>query len=277
MTSRRLSSLIFVTAGAVALGATIPVLGQQGPESLLPPGFNDPAPPPPPPASNPRPVAGQPSGSPSGTSGESPGPSHSSAVRSSATATAKVEKPEEGDEDEETVVRYDVPPTARRSMKQIGIFSEASGGFPATAFGAMDGAFLAQVLRNTHGPLASRWGMIMTRRLLASRTDTPANVDGGDWAAERSWLLLRMGDAQVARQLVQQVDSDRYSKRLYEVAMPVFLANGDLSGMCPTVEEGARQTSEPTWRMASPICASLAGEQGRNSLIQTHVLYPFDK
>ena len=46
MRLRQLSSLIFVTAGVVAIGAALPVLGQQGPESLLPPGFGDPPPPP---------------------------------------------------------------------------------------------------------------------------------------------------------------------------------------------------------------------------------------
>jgi hypothetical protein len=150
-------------------------------------------------------------------------------------------------------------------MDQIGVLSQTSGGFAPDAYGKADGAFLKNVLRNTKGPLASRWGMIITRRLLASRTNTPDNVDGADLTAERGWLLLRMGDAQAARQLVQQVDTDRYSKRLYEVAMPIFLANGDLSGMCPMVDEGARETEEPTWRMAVSICSSLAGEQGRAS------------
>ena len=103
--------------------------------------------------------------------------------------------------------------------------------------------------------MASRPDTIMTRRLLASRTVTPRNVNGADWTAERSWLLLRMGDAVVARQLVQQVDPDRYTKRLYQVAMPAFLANADLSAMCPLAEAGARQTNEATWRMAQPICA----------------------
>ncbi|WP_349023222.1 hypothetical protein [Sphingorhabdus sp.] len=250
--------LLCATAGVAALVYTIPVLGQQGPESLLPPGFNDPAPPPaarpaPPPSSNTtRPTDGAPT-SPSAT------PSNDTAAPA---ATSKDPEKDEEDE-EETEVRYDVPPTARRSLKAVGLFTDASGGFPADAFGALDGKFLTQVVQRTNGPLASRWGTIMTRRLLASRTATPRNINGADWAAERSWLLLRMGDAVAARQLVQQVDSDRYTKRLYQVAMPVFLANADLSGMCPVADAGAQQTGEGTWRMAQPICASLAGEQGR--------------
>lgn len=252
--------LLCATAGVAALVYTIPVLGQQGPESLLPPGFNDPAPPP---AARPAPPSSS-SNTPRPSDGAPTSPSVAASNDSDApTATAEDTKKDDEEDDEETEIRYDVPPTARRSLKAVGLFTDASGGFPADAFGALDGKFLTQVLQRTNGPLASRWGTIMTRRLLASRTATPRNINGADWTAERSWLLLRMGDAVAARQLVQQVDSDRYTKRLYQVAMPVFLANADLSGMCPVADAGAQLTGEGTWRMAQPICASLAGEQGR--------------
>ncbi|MBP6435682.1 MAG: hypothetical protein KA292_13580 [Sphingorhabdus sp.] len=252
--------LLCATAGVAALVYTIPVLGQQGPESLLPPGFNDPAPPP---AARPAPPSSS-SNTPRPSDGATTSPTVAASNDSGApTATAEDTKKDDEEDDEETEIRYDVPPTARRSLKAVGLFTDASGGFPADAFGALDGKFLTQVLQRTNGPLASRWGTIMTRRLLASRTATPRNINGADWTAERSWLLLRMGDAVAARQLVQQVDSDRYTKRLYQVAMPVFLANADLSGMCPVADAGAQLTGEGTWRMAQPICASLAGEQGR--------------
>jgi hypothetical protein len=256
MAARRFSGLLMIGAGAAALVYGLPVMGQQGPESLLPPGFEDP-PAPPPPASRPTP---DPSGSSSTPSRPSSGGSGSSSTSSSGASASDKDKDKEDDEEEE--VRYDVPPTAQRSLKAIGLFTSAGGGFPANAFGGMDGDFLNRAVSKTQGPLASRWGTIMTRRLLASRTDTPKNVNGANWAAERGWLLLRMGDAAVARQLVQQVDSGRYTKRLLEVSMPIFLANADLSGMCPLADAGAQQTEAPTWKMARPICASLSGEQG---------------
>ena len=262
MRLRQLSSLIFVTAGAVAIGAALPVLGQQGPESLLPPGFGDPPPPPPPSTKGPTPK--QAIGSPGDTKSPTATPTTGTAKT---TADAKP-----GDEEsEETEIRYDVPPTARRSLKQIGIMSQASGGFPATAFGGIKGEFLINAARNTKGPLASRWGMIMARRALASRTNTPADVSGADWVAERAALILRMGDAVVARQLVQQVDSGVYSKRLLEVSMPIFLANADLAGMCPIVDAGSQKTDSPEWKTALSICASLAGEQARATSLLSQV------
>jgi hypothetical protein len=169
---------------------------------------------------------------------------------------------EEGEEEPELVIRFDVPPSARKSLDDIGILSEASGGFPADSFGTLDGAFLSQIVERTQGPIASRWATIMARRLLASRTNTPAGVNGADWTAERAWLLLRMGDSVVARNLVQQVDGADYTKRLHEVAMQAYLANGDLAGMCPLTESGVRLVNDGRWKMTRAICASLAGEQG---------------
>jgi hypothetical protein len=173
--------------------------------------------------------------------------------------------PADTDAAESVIVRFDVPPSARRSLKQVGIISPANGGFADNAFGITNGRFLLDVISKTNGPLVSRWGTIMARRLLSSRTITPRNADGADWVAERANLLLRTGNSDVARQLIQQVDIGSYSKRLVQVAMPVYLANADLSGMCPLVVTANGMDPEPTWKMAQSVCASLAGEQGRAS------------
>ena len=243
----KISKSGLLVASALVLVFSLPALGQQGPESLLPEGFGDPAPPP-------TPIVGRPAsnvpGSPAGVTSATPVTEDESATE------------EEDEEEPELVIRFDVPPSARQSLNDIGILSEASGGFPADSFGALDGAFLSQILTRTTGPIASRWGTIMARRLLASRTNTPAGVNGADWTAERAWLLLRMGDSVVARNLVQQVDGADYTKRLHEVAMQAYLANGDLAGMCPISESGARLVNNGRWKMTRAICASLAGEQG---------------
>jgi hypothetical protein len=247
-----------LAAGAAGIVFALPAIGQQGPESLLPPGFGDPAVPPPPATNRPPPPAPAVPGDPA-TIAATPG-----ATSKNDSATGDQDEKDEDDEDdeEELVIRYDVPPAARRSLSAVGIISEASGGYPGNAFGLTNGAFLQQVLQRTNGPLASRWATIMARRMLASRINTPAGIDGADWTAERARLLLRMGDSVVARQLVQAVDAGRYSKRLHEVAMQAFLANGDLAGMCPLSESGVRMVGDPRWKMSRPICASLSGDQG---------------
>ena len=243
----KISKSGLLVASALVLVFSLPALGQQGPESLLPEGFGDPAPPPTPVTARPAPNS---SASPVG------------ATSANSVAEDESETEEEDTEEPELAIRFDVPPSARQSLNDIGILSEASGGFPANSFGRVDGAFLNQILKRTTGPIASRWGTIMARRLLASRTMTPTGVNGADWTAERAWLLLRMGDSVVARNLVQQVDGADYTKRLHEVAMQAYLANGDLAGMCPISESGARLVNNGRWKMTRAICASLAGEQG---------------
>ena len=245
-----------LVAGALVLVFSLPALGQQGPESLLPEGFGDPPPPPPATPGKPSPAA---PGSPAGT----PSPTTSVGTGDIGATADSTESDEDADQEEpELVIRYDVPPAARRSLGAIGIISEASGGFPADAFGALDGNFVKQVVERTSGPIASRWGTIMARRLLASRTNTPEGVNGADWTAERAWLLLRMGDSVVARDLVQQVDGGNYTKRLHQVAMQAYLANGDLAGLCPLTESGVRIVNNGQWKMSRAICTSLMGEQG---------------
>ena len=243
----KISKSGLLVASALVLVFSLPALGQQGPESLLPEGFGDPAPPQ-------TPVPGR-------TAPNVPG-SISSSSPSAATEEAAATEEGEEEEDPELVIRFDVPPAARQSLGAVGILPQSSGGFPANSFGSLDGAFLSQMLKRTSGPIASRWGTIMARRLLASRTNTPNGVNGADWTAERAWLLLRMGDSVVARNLVQQVDGADYTKRLHEVALQAYLANGDLAGMCPITESGVRLVNNGRWKMTRAICASLAGEQG---------------
>ena len=240
-----------LVASALVLVFSLPALGQQGPESLLPEGFGDPPPPPTPVTGRPTPAVPA-----------SPDGSVSPASTTPADGEAAAAEDEEEEEEPELVIRFDVPPAARRSLGAVGIITEVSGGFPADSFGALDGAFLSQVVERTSGPIASRWGTIMARRLLASRTNTPDGINGADWTAERAWLLLRMGDSVVARNLVQQVDGGDYTKRLHEVAMQAYLANGDLAGLCPLTDSGVRLVNNGRWKMTRAICASLAGEQG---------------
>ncbi len=251
----------------------IPVLAQQSPESILPPGFNDPpaskAPAQPStPNANPSPNGGndngaaRPASGPSNAASDSPRREDrgSSGPRKRASNSAATQgSAEEGEEEE---IRYDVPEAARRSLKAVGFIGENNGGFPTDAYGTTDGLVLKNILTHTNGPLVSRWGSIMTTRLLASRTTSPEGISPADWVAERAWLLLRMGQSTNARQLVQQIDAGDYSERMYVVAMQAFLANADLAGFCPHADRAnIILKDDKPWTMARAICASLAGEQ----------------
>lgn len=262
------------TASALALVTALPVFGEKAPESLLPSNFGQPAAAPP--TAPKAPSLDSPPAAPDANPSTQPDTATASpsAKRPSSNQTISVDPITIGASTDPTAtaadgeapqmaLRFDVPPGARRSLGQIGILTEASGGIPVGAFATADGAYALSILQHIAGPFNTRWGTLFARKLLASRADTPAGINGADWVAERAWLLLRLGDADVARQLLQQVDTGSYSKRLFEVAMPVYLANADLAGLCPLTDGGAQLVGNADWKMAQPICASLAGEQGR--------------
>ena len=247
--------------GSFALALALPVVAQQAPESLLPPGFGD-APEAPAPA---RPVQSTPGtpAPPAGAPMVQPllPPSIDSSLAESADAGNEM-TPEELAAEK---AKYDLPDTARRSLDRIGPLTPQTLGFEPDAFGKESGKYLAVLMRQTRAPIVSRWASILLRRALLSSVDTPGGIDGADWAAERAWLLLRMGEADSARLMVQSVDVDRFTPRLYAVAMETYLATSDPAGLCPLSDGALRTSKAPGWDMTRAICPALSGDQGTAS------------
>ncbi|MEO9132321.1 MAG: hypothetical protein ABI240_14070, partial [Sphingomonas sp.] len=245
------TSVALGAIAAVLIGAGLPALGQDRPESILPPGFGDPvtapAPAPAPTGARPAPSA---SGTPAGPGGATATPSASETPEVGATPTV----------DPAALARYQMPDYARRSLALVGPVGSAEGGLQPNAFGREDGRYLETLMRRLDTPIASRWLSIALRRALLSRLATPRQVNGADFAAERAWLLLRMGEAQAARGVVQYIDADNYTPKLYEIAMQTALANGDPSALCSAADGGAALGRERGWLLAQAMCAGLAGQ-----------------
>lgn len=161
--------------------------------------------------------------------------------------------------DPEVLARYEMPEYARRSLATVGPVTPSQGGLQADAFGDADGQYVETLMRRLTAPLPSRWMSILLRRALVSRVDTPSHTNGADFAAERAWLLLRMGESVAARAVTQGVDTDNYTPKLYQVAMNASLATGDPAGFCPLVPGAMRYAPARGWTMAQAICAGLSG------------------
>ena len=246
---------------AVTLAAAGPALGQQdSPTSILPPGFDQPAPAPaatpaaPPNAD--QPPAPRTAAPPRGTSPDvstlGTGASASGLPVPGATPTPSAPP------DPLALSRYVTPDFARRSLTAVGALA-GDGSLAADAWGDADGMFVEQLMRRLHGPLLSRWMEMGLRNALLSRADTPRRINGPDFAAERAWLLLRMGEAPAARAMVQSVDPENYTPKLYQVAMQAALATGDAGALCPLVEGAQIADPENGWIAAKAICTGLAG------------------
>lgn len=271
-----LKKIALVSTAVAVTAIAIPVLGQDNPESLLPPGFADPAPAPTP-SPAPAPVAPTPAPGPVPPTDPAPAPpstgpsivgdSGSVPDVSLSSPSSLLDFDSESDLGELEEVfrpRYYLPKSQRRSLDKIGVLTADTGGLPEDSFGGEGGQYLTQLIRNLNGPIISRWASILLRRTLLSKVNSPDNVEPADWVAERAWRLLLIGEADAARALVLKVDGGNYTPRLYTVAMQAHLATADPAGICPFVPDGYRTHEDtPTWAMFRPICASLSGEQRR--------------
>ena len=246
-------------AGAASLLVAIPALSQnrETPESLLPPGFGDPKSLPPPeekaPPTTPRPVPGLPTAGP--PSVESP----------ALQETGETEEEVDPLEAPRPTNYFSIPEGTDRPVDPAGLLEPGNFGLGLGAFGNANGAYLATLMRRLDAPLPSRWTSILLRRALLSRVDAPRAINPVDWVAARADLLLRMGEADAARMLVQSIDQENYTPRMIEVAARTALATSDLAGLCPLIEPS--HSHQSVWKLAEAMCAALEGEAARASAL----------
>ncbi|MDT0508116.1 hypothetical protein [Novosphingobium sp. MMS21-SN21R] len=156
--------------------------------------------------------------------------------------------------------KFDIPPSGRRSIDVVGVIDEKDGGFPVASTHYLNGPFVEGMIGKMRGRFVSRWGHILARRALASRLATPVGMNGADWAAMRAQLLLRMGEPDAARAMVQSVDSGSYTRGLEDAAMASFLATADPVGLCPITALTAAGRPGWDWDLARAICSAFADE-----------------
>lgn len=257
---RSANKLILWLGGAAALAVAIPAIGQETSESLLPPGFGEPSEPPP----TPEPTA-SPTPDATGTATPTPAPS----AGGGASVDTLIEESSLDDlaaleELLPTEPPIEIPDDSRRPTNFVGAIDEEWSLGP-NAFGNTNGRFLSTLMRRADAPLPSRWASILLRRALLTPSQAPPYVNPVDWVAERAWLLLRMGEADGARMLVQAVDVDQFTPKMFAIAVQTALATADPAALCPLVEPGRETSDEPVWPLAEAMCASLSGESGRAS------------
>lgn len=284
------NAILLSLGSALALSSAL-VFAQNAPESLLPPGFDKPRPSPfrapaqqaaparPAPAAARAPAApvtvtrgGAPAASGPATTVSVPvvqqvpgtaapaAPGLPANIRIPTLQELEAMSPDELDELLGLKPRSDMTPGARRSMKQVGVLAHDEGGLPAGALARQSGALVRAALDGNKGQLVSRWGHILLRRALASRLDAPQGMNPADFAASRAALLVRMGEGEVARAVVQDVDAGNYTESLTRAALDAYAFTADITGICPavTVQGGARKDAE--WRVLRAVCGAFQGD-----------------
>ncbi|WP_086735724.1 hypothetical protein [Erythrobacter colymbi] len=254
------------------------VAAQGKPESLLPPGFDDPAPAPTPrqnPAPGQRPPVASAPGAPLPPPGAAPvpgAPVDPSALpqlppitRDDLARLPSLEKLENMSTEELDALlglkpKSDIPPGAQRALTRVGVLAVDEGGLPPMALANQSDKLVRAVLAGTNGPMVSRWGHILMRRALASRLAAPLGMDPIEFAALRVGVLNRMGEFAIARAVVQDIDTANWSPALTQEALNAYLASGDITGACPAVRLQGSQREDGEWQMWQAICNAYAGE-----------------
>lgn len=267
-----LAGTVLAINAVAPAGQVISAQDGNAPESLLPPGFDNPSPSP-----TPAPVPVTPAPGPAPLPSPAPTPQSTPVIQplpglaEDSGASGQVDsgdehsddiEDEESEEDlEERLVQFDIPPQARRPVDKIGAITAEENGYPENSIGRNGGMYLTTLVQNIQTPPLSRWGHIVLRRALLSRIDTPRNIKPSDWVAARAGLLLRMGEADSARLLVQQVDITNFDGDLYDQALSAYLGAVDPLGLCPLIstapQDGPRVTE---WKLAKNICAAVSGQ-----------------
>ncbi|MDG6080211.1 hypothetical protein E3U23_13530 [Erythrobacter litoralis] len=268
----------WLLAGAGLVLTSSVVLAQRAPESILPPGFEQPAPTPSPtPAPSPA-SAPAPSPSPSGGEVVQPLPSTPSSSAPTPPPRSQVEEDlaslpsarelelmntDELDELLGLKPKVDIPPAAQRTLDRVGIIGTAEGGLPGGGLARQPAALVQAAIVGIEGPLVSRWGHILLRRTLASRLAAPQGLDPAAFAAMRANLLNRLGEHDAARALVQSVDNADYTPALVDAALASYMGTADIVGACPVVRRDGMDRDDTQWNALRAICNAYAGEETR--------------
>lgn len=269
---------VLLAGAALALTSAL-ALAQGAPESLLPPGFNEPAPTPAPaPASAPTANAGSSSaGTPRtiatpvvqalpsdiGSDLESRYPSLATGEQTLKRLPSLEEVARMTPEDFQELLGlkpdFDMPPGARRDLTHVGLIDSGEGGLDGAALAGQNARLVRLALAANRGPMVSRWGHILVRRALASRLDAPAGMSPQDFLALRVGLLLRMGEADAARAILQDIDAGNYDASLNAVALDAYAQTGDFTGACPMMATHGSARDDAEWNVAKSICTAYRG------------------
>ncbi|MDB5724905.1 MAG: hypothetical protein JWQ16_1659 [Novosphingobium sp.] len=271
---RALNRATLLVGAALALTSAW-AIAQDGPESLLPPGFDSPAKRParepaatPPPAGSSNPGTSSPT-APRITSGPViqaiPGEAGTPVAPSGRALPPLKDLEAMAPEDLDLLLgikpKSDMPAAARRAVQQTGVIDAAEGGLAAWSLAGQNASLVQAALNGNKGQLVSRWGHILLRRALASRLDAPAGMIPADFVAMRAALLLRMGEGTAARTLVQDVDVANYTPGLTQAALDSYLATADITGTCPLISVQGGTRKDPQWLVLKSICTAFSGDE----------------
>ena len=145
----------------------------------------------------------------------------------------------------------DIPPAQQRSLERVGVLAPDEGGLPVYSLAGQTGRAGTRGLgRNEAAARLAMGPYPAFRRALASRLAAPDGMDPAEFAALRADLLGRMGEYEVAKALVQDVDTANYTPALTNAALGAYVNTSDILGACPAVRLGRSDRDDAEWAHA---------------------------
>lgn len=265
------SALLGAAAIAILALPVLSLTAQPAPApSLLPEAFRT-APPPPSAAAQPLPgVTTSPAPSPNTPASNAPSPNAPVPSAGAPDAAQPGEQPLPGTEAGSTQppllqapLQNGIDPLAGAPLQnalRIGLYPAGQQGWSDSAFASSNGRFLAALMRRLQAPTASRWATISLRNALLTQADAPKAINSGDWVAARAGLLMRMGEIDGARALLDAMPIEANTAAASRVAGQAAMAAADIGALCPVARTGRQQSSDILWELALGMCAALEGD-----------------
>jgi hypothetical protein len=136
---------------------------------------------------------------------------------------------------------------------------------PAT-WSRSNGGFATQLMLKLPAVTASRYQHIALRRLLLTPTKPPVGADPVKFLNARAHLLLRMGEVEAAKILLNTLPQNAFNRQSYAIAGQAHMAALDLPGACPLATRAIVFSPDAQWPLISGVCSALQGDEGGAAL-----------
>jgi hypothetical protein len=139
-------------------------------------------------------------------------------------------------------------------------------GHGPAAWSRSNGGFATQLMLKMPAVTASRYQHIALRRLLLTPAKPPMGADPVKFLNARAHLLLRMGEVEAAKILLNTLPQNAFNRQSYAVAGQAHLAALDLPGACPLATRAIVFSPDAQWPLISGVCSALQGDEGGAAL-----------
>ncbi len=139
-------------------------------------------------------------------------------------------------------------------------------GLGTAAWRGSSGGFATQLMLKMGALSSARYQHILLRRLLLTPAVPPVGADPVKFLNARAHLLLRMGEVEAAKIVLDTLPHAAFTRQSYAVAVQAHMAAIDLPSACPLATRAIVFSPDTQWPLISGVCSALQGDEGGAAL-----------